>query len=153
MDSRIFVAFVIGVNFTVACSDSVNADNVINDFEKTSGLSFQNCGTVDLGHCLETLEFVENRENVLQCLVNSSTTCLAARGKLSRATVEGDPIFYTYFIVPNDKGCSVVRFVDTTHDDFGKHKVLQYSCDKLTRSADSCPPLSECGTEPEEEYQ
>jgi hypothetical protein len=88
---------------------------VAEEFAKVSGLDFTSCGRE-----------VENRRTRCcegttagyDCLLDALAACSPARFGVVTGTVEGDPIFSDYFVVPADGACSLFVVTDQSEDHY-----------------------------------
>ncbi|MCO4746604.1 MAG: hypothetical protein KC912_17550 [Proteobacteria bacterium] len=111
---------------------------------------FEDCGSTSPGQCGDDYE-TEEALAVGACLQEAYDTCTATEATLIRPTVEGDPITWTFFVVPAGEGCDVVRFTDTTQDAFGPNEMTRERCAGVVvgDAEETCPGFDaeECQAE------
>lgn len=73
-----------------------------------------------------------------------SDNCLPKTIKITRTTVEGDPIITTAKLSGNAQACIIEVTVDGSQDKFGAGEVNTYKCKSLARAENQPLTASEC---------
>lgn len=99
------------------CPGELASNASADGFVATSGLSFESCGREYFD---ERAACCGPRTAGYECLVAALRACTPARFAVARGTVEGDPIFFDYFVVPAEAGdgCRVMVMTDSSQDAF-----------------------------------
>ncbi|MFO0592934.1 MAG: DUF4362 domain-containing protein [Polyangiaceae bacterium] len=123
--------------------EQASLESTVQDFLKSKSLTAEDCGSVDLDKaCSDTAPAP------IQCFLDAYTSCKAAKLSLTQSTIEGDPIYSVYIVVPG-QACSIESFVDTRQDQFGDKTITESSCTSPSGAGtcDSSLGLNECITD------
>lgn len=133
------------------CPGELASNASADGFVSTSGLRFESCASE---HVDERAACCGPRTAGYECLVAALRACEPARFAESRGTIEGDPIFFDYFVVraEDGEGCRLMVMTDNRQDAFRDPTgapVHTRSCGSATVSAEpgeECPRLvlSDC---------
>lgn len=135
------------VTLAAGCAEPT-LDETVQEYIQSNGGSFKDCGDLEI-----TLDCSEGAAQAppAKCFLDGFAACEPVRVDLTRTTVEGDPIYSTYLVVPSGKTCHVEAFVDTRKDAFGPKEITQDSCGSATEGGTCSDPLvidectSSCG--------
>ena len=132
----------------MGCSSST-LEGKVTEFINETGQSFESCGSITVDPMCESPQSA-----AADCLANGFSECKPVRLDLTIYTIEGDPIYYTYLVVPGNGSCSIEYFVDTREDAFGPQEINQFTCEKLelvescqSIAVDECIPQCEGGAD------
>lgn len=123
-------------------------DQAVRTFRESSPVDFEECGWFTA----ETRECCELQEPGQECLTDAASACRPAHLQEIQYTTEASPIFHDYFVVPEEEGCSVLIFDDTTQDPYAAPPDAASSslrsCGRISRvsEGEGCPRLvpSDC---------
>lgn len=113
-------------------------DETVQEYIQSNGASFKDCGDLEI-----TLDCNEGAAPAApaKCFLDGFAACEPVRVDLTSSTVEGDPIYSTYLVVPSGKTCHVEAFVDTRQDAFGPKEITRSSCGSATEGGTCSAPL------------
>ncbi len=122
-------------------------EDVVQQHLTQTGLPYVDCGSVTAGQCGSWVAS-QAEQKAMQCLVDARVACKPARLRLTRPTVEGQPIVTVLLTEPATPGscqcqCQVVKIIDDTADSFSAAPgISRQTCTSLTR-LEACSSLLE----------
>jgi hypothetical protein len=111
-------------------------DAIVQEFIESTGKEFTNCGAHEIPSACGAPSAAIAEANT--CLVEGFTACKPVRLDVTQRTVEGDPVFTTFLVVPQGDRCFVEMFTDARQDRFGDGEAHQSRCEAV-QAAESCP--------------
>ena len=108
--------------FAAGCT--ANLEEILEDYKKTSGLTYTDCGQVsEPSPCFPPTP----TQGVVQtCLLDAFSSCKPAQARIYAVGIEGDSIAYVYFVAPDGKGgCKIDFFYAITGYNDGPQSVTQ----------------------------
>ena len=134
------------------CPGELASNQAADGFVATSGSSFESCGRESYD---ERPACCGPRIAGYECLVAALRACKPARFAVARGTIEGDPIYSDYFVVPAEEGegCRLMVMTDSSRDAYRDPSVAPVrtsfcSTAGLSTVDEGCPELELDGCHP-----
>lgn len=133
----------LSIGALAAGCEQASLESTVQEYLDSKNITPSDCGSVDLGkECPANAPMPSTgpAPAPIQCFLDAYTNCKAARLSLTQPTVEGDPIYSVYIVVPG-QACSIEQIVDSREDNFGDKAITKSSCTSPSGEGTCASPL------------